>query len=105
MAPIVVKFTKAGGSIMCCFLSNLIRTSRFSRGSGWRIPKMIRNLFSGMAMLCASHAALLMAGPVAPYGDLKQGDIADCGAIGCGPAAAVNSFVFLQNAYPQLYPI
>src|SRR5215472_11018639 len=65
---------------------------------------MYRGILPAVAAFCAAQA-ILPAGPVAPYGDLKQGDVANCPAFGCGPAAAVNSFVFLQNAYPQLYPI
>jgi hypothetical protein len=37
------------------------------------------------------------------YGQLKQSDIANCPNEACGPAAAVNSFVYLQNMYPKVY--
>jgi hypothetical protein len=37
------------------------------------------------------------------FGDLKQSDVSRCGGEACGPVAAVNSFVFLQNQYPEIY--
>jgi hypothetical protein len=37
------------------------------------------------------------------FGDLDQHLLVDCGPQ-CGPAAAVNSFVFLQRMYPDSYP-
>ena len=39
------------------------------------------------------------------FGNLRQKDLKACGldSIGCGPSAAVNSFVFLQNTYPKIY--
>jgi hypothetical protein len=44
----------------------------------------------------------------AQFGNLKQTDVTGCagdatGQIACGPAAAVNSFVFLQNRFPNIY--
>ncbi len=36
------------------------------------------------------------------FGDLDQHNT-DCKRNGCGPTAAVNSFVFLQNQYPLIY--
>jgi len=36
------------------------------------------------------------------YGGLDQHST-HCADLGCGPAAAVNSFVFLQNTYPNIY--
>lgn len=36
------------------------------------------------------------------YGHLDQHST-DCSDLGCGPTAAVNSFVFLQNKYPDIY--
>lgn len=36
------------------------------------------------------------------YGSLKQEDT-NCPNVSCGPTAAVNSFVFLQNKYPDIY--
>lgn len=42
----------------------------------------------------------------AGYGDLQQIDLTGCGDLpdfGCGPTAAVNSFVFLQNTRPDIY--
>jgi len=37
------------------------------------------------------------------FGRLDQHDIEKCPNSSCGPAAAVNSFVFLQNMYPGSY--
>jgi len=37
------------------------------------------------------------------FGDLDQNDVPVIGACACGPTAAVNSFVYLQNAYPGIY--
>jgi hypothetical protein len=38
----------------------------------------------------------------ANFGNLNQHDTA-CGNFACGPTAAVNSFVFLQDKYPDIY--
>jgi hypothetical protein len=40
--------------------------------------------------------------PPDKFGNLKQGDT-NCKDVGCGPTAAINSFVFLQNMYPGVY--
>lgn len=40
---------------------------------------------------------------VALYGDLDQRDVPNIGACACGPTAAVNSFWYLQQAYPGIY--
>jgi hypothetical protein len=39
------------------------------------------------------------------FGNLKQTDVPDCGngLFACGPTAAVNSFSFLQNKFPNIY--
>src|SRR5262245_35686701 len=42
------------------------------------------------------------------FGTLKQTDVTGCennptGTLACGPTAAVNSFVFLENVYPTIY--
>ena len=37
------------------------------------------------------------------FGNLDQDDTTACGDFACGPTAAVNSFVFLQNQAPGLY--
>lgn len=37
------------------------------------------------------------------YGNLDQDDIPQGGQYMCGPTAAVNSFIYLQNAYPATY--
>jgi hypothetical protein len=39
----------------------------------------------------------------AAFGNLNQHDVPGCGDFACGPTAAVNSFVFLQNKYPSIY--
>jgi hypothetical protein len=41
----------------------------------------------------------------AVYGDLKQSDVPECPARACGPVAAVNSFVYLQTKYPEIYTV
>ncbi|MBV8730333.1 MAG: PEP-CTERM sorting domain-containing protein [Acidobacteriia bacterium] len=48
-------------------------------------------------------ADLLIAGenPL-DFGDLNQHDT-NCNNVACGPTAATNSFVFLQNMYPAIY--
>jgi hypothetical protein len=37
------------------------------------------------------------------FGNLDQDDTTACADVACGPTAAVNSFVFLQNKYPDIY--
>jgi len=37
------------------------------------------------------------------YGNLDQNHIPTIGSMACGPTSAINSFVFLQNAYPAVY--
>jgi hypothetical protein len=39
------------------------------------------------------------------FGNLKQTDVPGCGngLFACGPTAAVNSFAFLQNKFPDIY--
>ena len=37
------------------------------------------------------------------YGDLNQNLIPGIGSMACGPTAAVNSFVYLENQYPGIY--
>jgi hypothetical protein len=37
------------------------------------------------------------------YGYLNQNDVPGIGDCACGPTSAVNSFVFLQNMYPNIY--
>jgi len=37
------------------------------------------------------------------YGNLDQDDIVPGGEVDCGPVAAVNSFVYLENKYPDIY--
>lgn len=40
---------------------------------------------------------------VSLYGNLNQNDIPDIGSMACGPTAAVNSFVYLENQYSDIY--
>jgi hypothetical protein len=37
------------------------------------------------------------------FGNLEQNDVPGCASVACGPSAAVNSFMFLQNQWPDLY--
>jgi len=37
------------------------------------------------------------------FGNLDQDNVPIIGACACGPTAAVNSFVYLQNMFPQIY--
>jgi hypothetical protein len=37
------------------------------------------------------------------FGNLDQDDTTACANVACGPTAAVNSYVFLQNKYPVIY--
>lgn len=67
-----------------------------------------------LAILCLAPS-IGMATVVAPphyfidkgsenYGNLDQNDITNfVGNVSCGPVAAVNSFVYLQNKYPDTY--
>jgi hypothetical protein len=67
-------------------------------------------LVGAAAVLCAC----LPAGPAGAesynidkelllYGNLNQNTIPGWGNVACGPTAAVNSFVYLQNKYPGVY--
>lgn len=40
---------------------------------------------------------------IALYGDLDQNLVPGWGNVACAPTAAVNSFVYLQNKYPEIY--
>lgn len=56
----------------------------------------------------AAVAFAMMLAPIAlranpTYGNLKQSDVPSCPSMACGATAAVNSFVFLQTAYPGIY--
>jgi hypothetical protein len=60
----------------------------------------------GLAMLAAAPASATLwdiQKEIELYGDLNQNDIPGIGGVCCGPAAAVNSFWYLQNKYPHVY--
>lgn len=64
-------------------------------------------IVAALSLIVANAAA--RAGPVLSghedhklFGNLDQADT-NCPNNGCGPTAAVNSFVFLQNMYPDIY--
>jgi len=40
---------------------------------------------------------------ITKFGNLKQADVTSCPNDACGPTSAVNSFVFLQKSFPQVY--
>jgi len=61
-----------------------------------------------LCAISASAAEMRFVDPVQSedqdaFGSLDQHAVAGCGNLACGPAAAVNSFVFLQNTYPELF--
>ena len=65
--------------------------------------KSIFSLFLLTAFCGPASAALISASEnVNLFGNLNQNDT-NCGNVACGPTAAVNSFVFLENAYPTIY--
>ncbi|HET6183173.1 MAG TPA: hypothetical protein VFA03_06210 [Acetobacteraceae bacterium] len=51
-----------------------------------------------------AHAGNIIFGAEDPdlFGNLNQGDT-QCPNVACGPTAAVNSFIFLQNRWPKVY--
>lgn len=61
------------------------------------------SIFLLFAFSTALSATIITAGenPFS-FGDLNQHDT-NCGNVACGPTAATNSFVFLQNTYPNIY--
>jgi hypothetical protein len=74
------------------------------------------SLFGAVATaLLAWFATPAFAGPIRSvsldhtmFGDLNQNDVPSCKddedtSFSCGPTAAVNSFVWLQNRYPHIY--
>ena len=71
---------------------------------------MIRALLvTTLTLLCSIasasrvSAAIITAGEdPGEFGDLNQHNTA-CNNVACGPTAATNSFVFLQNTYPGIY--
>ena len=64
-------------------------------------------LVAAAAMLCAQQPGEATVYEIEKdywlYGNLDQDDIPGIGACACGPTAAVNSFVYLENAYPCPY--
>lgn len=70
---------------------------------------------SALCVLCSFGAAISLSALSAQavtydiqkdwtlYGDLNQNSIPGIGSMACGPTAAVNSFVYLQNSYPGIY--
>lgn len=57
-----------------------------------------------LAFASSAHALLWEIEKCLPqFGNLDQDDIPGFGGIACGPTAAVNSFVYLENAYPWVY--
>jgi hypothetical protein len=77
--------------------------------AGRRITKRVQ------ASVCFFGAAILLFAPGAQaitydvsldwtlYGDLNQNTIPVIGSMACGPTSVVNSFVYLQNSYPEIY--
>jgi hypothetical protein len=77
--------------------------------AGRRITKLVQSAF------CILGAAILLSAPGAQgitydvsldptlYGYLNQRIIPDIGDSSCGPTSAVNSFVYLQNSFPEIY--
>jgi hypothetical protein len=71
---------------------------------------MLKTLFLSPAILatlvCAPSSWADLINPTAEdptmFGNLKQGDT-NCGNVACGPTAATNSFVWLQNTFPSIY--
>jgi hypothetical protein len=41
--------------------------------------------------------------PIEQYGNLNQQTVPEFGNWACGPSAATNGYVYLENAYPELY--
>jgi hypothetical protein len=74
--------------------------------------KILRLLLGPPVLAVLCFASLAVAGPITYnpqldpmdklFGHLNQHDTI-CGAMGCGPTAALNSLVFLQNKYPTTY--
>jgi len=57
-----------------------------------------------MALAACPADALVISGEEesSDFGNLSQ-KFTDCQQYGCGPTAAVNSFIYLQNTYPSIY--
>ena len=77
--------------------------------AGKRITKLAQ------AAVCFLGAAILLPIPSAQaitydvsldwalYGDLNQNTIPVIGSMACGPTSVTNSFVYMQNSYPEIY--
>jgi len=82
------------------------------RSSVMTIPR--QRILAGLAVLLASAAlTAALSTPLygmminesldaSKFGTVNQKDTI-CAALGCGPTAAVNSFVYLQNMFPDVY--
>ena len=73
-----------------------------------RVLSTLVVLASAVLLASAGHALTTYDIQLDPgmFGSLDQDDTAACGGAGevaCGPTAAVNSFVWLQNNYPDIY--
>jgi hypothetical protein len=67
-----------------------------------------------LILVCLCLVDVVVAGPIdysaledaSEFGHLRQADLRNCGNLareGCGPTAAANSFLFLENQYPGIY--
>lgn len=67
----------------------------------WRLAVFILALLVLVLLPC--YAEVITGSlPANKFGNLKTADT-NCPEGGCGPAAAINSFVFLQMMYPKIY--
>lgn len=59
---------------------------------------------AGLLAATAAHAAVITESEIPPdlFGTLDQANT-NCPNVNCGPTAATNSFVYLQNAFPNNY--
>jgi hypothetical protein len=77
--------------------------------AGKRITKLVQAAvcFLGAAILLSAASARAITYDVSLdwtlYGDLNQRTIPDSGDYACGPTSVVNSFVYLQSSYPEIY--
>lgn len=71
-------------------------------------PKFLAVLFICSMLLSltafTAHASLWeVQKDISLYGTLNQNLIPDIGNMACGPTSAINSFAYLENAYPEIY--
>lgn len=59
-------------------------------------------MFIALTVISPVYAVTIQL-PSESFGNVVQFDVPNCGAVACGPTAAVNSFVFLENQYPTIY--